>query len=217
MVIALCLIPRTIISVWLSYVGTWFLIEADSYGDLILNSVALAFLIEVDEMLYKAVTSVETRKKFENCQPLEVTYNNSFMQGSSRFSMKLWTCLLLVIVISFVTVAYHESRGKYDRAYALSCLCHGEGVRCITAQILGGYSTLKLAMSAQYPESVIGSASLLQYLVANAYRNWIVWCSCGTIVLIVFASTLRSQRLRCTVEQDEDAEGQEMYQEMHQE
>ena len=149
MVIALCLIPRTIISVWLSYVGTWFLIEADSYGDLILNSVALAFLIEVDEMLYKAVTSVETRKKFENCQPLEVKYHNGAMQGlvafASRFSMKLWTCLLLLIVISFVTVAYEEHRGKYDRASALSCLCHGEGVRCITAQILGGSPVVSIS------------------------------------------------------------------------
>merc|ERR550537_1967606 len=66
------LLPRTVICVWLSFVGSWFLIEADNYTDLILNSVALGFLIEIDNMLYSAVTEDEVKGLMERCDPLSV-------------------------------------------------------------------------------------------------------------------------------------------------
>merc|ERR1719247_2742201 len=70
--IVMNLLPRTVICVWLSYVGSWFLIEADNYTDLILNSVALGFLIEIDNMLYSAVTEQEVKGLMERCDPLSV-------------------------------------------------------------------------------------------------------------------------------------------------
>jgi hypothetical protein len=59
------LFPRTVICVWLSYVGCWFLIEADNYTDLILNSVALGFLIEIDNMLSSIFSSGLRMKSFK--------------------------------------------------------------------------------------------------------------------------------------------------------
>ena len=46
-------------------VGSWFLIEADNYTDLILNSVALGFLIEIDNMLSSIFSSGLRMKSFK--------------------------------------------------------------------------------------------------------------------------------------------------------
>jgi hypothetical protein len=135
------LLPRTVICVWLSYVGSWFLIEADNYTDLILNSVALGFLIEIDNMLYSAVTEEEVKDMMQRCDPLAVPAAST---GDSHSSIPL-TVFLLGLGSGFVMYAYVYPFGKNQVGLSLSCLCHGEGVRCITAQILGGAAFLKWA------------------------------------------------------------------------
>merc|ERR1711908_263840 len=70
--ILLHLIPRTVICARLCLAGPDFLLSADSYGDLILHSVALGFLVEVDEMLFSATVSPRYQGVVGACRPLEV-------------------------------------------------------------------------------------------------------------------------------------------------
>jgi hypothetical protein len=56
-IIVVNLLFRTYIAVNLPNVGARFLLGADDFTNLILNSVALAFLIEIDEMLFAATAS----------------------------------------------------------------------------------------------------------------------------------------------------------------
>jgi hypothetical protein len=139
-VFIMVIIPRTIIIVGLSYIGTDFLIIADSYSDLILNSVALGFLIEVDDMLFAAVTSSRTKENINKLQPLESQHSCSpccVSLGQYPTSIPL-VFFVVGMACAQMAKAFFWVHGKVDLSGAYGCLCHMEGPACIAAQILGG-------------------------------------------------------------------------------
>lgn len=135
------LLPRTLIILLLSYIGTDFLIYADSYADLILNSVALGFLIEVDEMLFAAVTSTRTKDNLERMQTVVATHHAPFdwcvTVGHFPTSIPL-IVFVVAMALAQMSKAYILPHGKIDLSGAYMCLCHLEGPECVAAQILGG-------------------------------------------------------------------------------
>eukprot|EP00427_Karlodinium_veneficum_P018542 CAMPEP_0169122286 /NCGR_PEP_ID=MMETSP1015-20121227/33138_1 /TAXON_ID=342587 /ORGANISM="Karlodinium micrum, Strain CCMP2283" /LENGTH=559 /DNA_ID=CAMNT_0009185481 /DNA_START=41 /DNA_END=1720 /DNA_ORIENTATION=- len=133
-------LPRTVIIVVLGYIGTEFLIVADSYTDLILNSVALGFLIEVDEMLFAGVTSEGTKKtmgKLDTLKGKHVCCSCCLHLG------KFPTSIPYMMVVVFLAAwqgynAYVKYEGKFMLSEAYRCLCHAEGARCVASQLVGG-------------------------------------------------------------------------------
>mmetsp|Transcript_50771 Transcript_50771/g.127992 ORF Transcript_50771/g.127992 Transcript_50771/m.127992 type:complete len:387 (+) Transcript_50771:83-1243(+) len=49
------ILPKHVISVGLLILGTWWLVATDSFGDLILNALALGFVIDIDELIFEAM------------------------------------------------------------------------------------------------------------------------------------------------------------------
>eukprot|EP00930_Biecheleria_cincta_P011806 TRINITY_DN114905_c0_g1_i1.p1 TRINITY_DN114905_c0_g1~~TRINITY_DN114905_c0_g1_i1.p1 ORF type:complete len:183 (+),score=16.03 TRINITY_DN114905_c0_g1_i1:1-549(+) len=140
-VIVFALLPRTLIFASLASVGSDFLIGADDYQELILNSVALAFLIEIDNMMFTAVVSDDTKILMDDANPLKVELPTpDFLVNYMRTATTsaLYTLIIAGMPTWMVTKAYHDRGGKYDVGQALRCLCHASGVNCITAQVLGG-------------------------------------------------------------------------------
>jgi len=139
LILIFVLLPRTIVIVGLSWIGTDFLITADSYGDLILNSVALGFLIEVDEMVFSCMASEVDQVEFGKLQPIEAEHSCS--QGCIDFNE--WQnpmCLLMVVFLvpmAMATLSYILPFGKIELTEAYQCLCHMEGDKCIVAQLFG--------------------------------------------------------------------------------
>merc|ERR1740138_1530787 len=133
----LILLPRTVIIILLAYIGTEFLILADDYGDLILNSVALGFLIEVDDMLFSAVTSGRTKARIAKTEPLEGSHSCS---SCCIFLGKLPTSIPLVLLVIGMSLLqmwkafFIGGSGKYTLSTAYQCLCHAEGPTCAQAQ-----------------------------------------------------------------------------------
>ena len=138
-------IPRAYIWLRLSFYGSWFLISADSYQDLILNSVALAFLVEVDNLLYDAVMAKRDKDVHERVQPIIVL--NDWFWPFYYIRHKLPTQLVLmlgVLIVGtiFTGMAFLGPHGKISVADALNCVCQVEGNNCIGAQLLGGNSSV---------------------------------------------------------------------------
>merc|ERR1712232_729456 len=73
----LMLIPRTIVCIFLFWEGSKFLVHTDSYMDLILNSVALGFVIEIDDYLFAATASQTSKFLVSKLQGILVVYRNS--------------------------------------------------------------------------------------------------------------------------------------------
>lgn len=49
------ILPKHVVSVGLLILGTWWLVSTESFGDLILNALALGFVIEIDELIFEAM------------------------------------------------------------------------------------------------------------------------------------------------------------------
>jgi len=139
------LLPRTVIGVYVAFVGTDFLISSDSYMDLILNSVALTFLIQIDEMLYEALMSQHEKEDIDTCGNIEVTHPCFDIFDKLVFNLPtplIRAALLLAVCAGFMVHSYTMKDGKYDMGYALSCLCQAEGNYCMSAQLLGGFESV---------------------------------------------------------------------------
>eukprot|EP00928_Gymnodinium_smaydae_P040364 TRINITY_DN27378_c0_g7_i1.p1 TRINITY_DN27378_c0_g7~~TRINITY_DN27378_c0_g7_i1.p1 ORF type:complete len:627 (-),score=99.65 TRINITY_DN27378_c0_g7_i1:285-2033(-) len=154
------LIPRTIIWVALTIIGTKFLVMADSYVELILNSVALGFLIEIDDMLYAAVISEflksqiekvnrivlpETRQPTQRATLKELASDSVLrgVEGVQRLCHRPHTTVLqamLIVLVPALSVCYFYMApyGKLDVAGALDCLCQAASSHCASALRLGG-------------------------------------------------------------------------------
>lgn len=136
---------RTYMCLNLPRVGASFLIGSDDFTDLILNSCALAFLIEIDEMLFMATADRATQKIIDKVQPLRVdAHCPEFYHHQHRFYPTMCVlCLTLMSAVSgYVYYAYASATGKWAIGDAVQCLCHVEGDMCLGAQILGGNAVL---------------------------------------------------------------------------
>eukprot|EP00931_Biecheleriopsis_adriatica_P087747 TRINITY_DN62171_c0_g1_i1.p1 TRINITY_DN62171_c0_g1~~TRINITY_DN62171_c0_g1_i1.p1 ORF type:complete len:548 (-),score=55.72 TRINITY_DN62171_c0_g1_i1:109-1752(-) len=149
MTLILNLLPRTVLALWLAVVGSNFLITADDYSDLILNGVALAFLIEVDNVLFSAVASDYIQNIMGEAEPLKVQVRVPWLWV--RFARTvtrttIYTVFLVCVIFSFIYHAYIGEGGKLQVGEALRCLCHAAGTDCVTAQVLGGAPLLRMNM-----------------------------------------------------------------------
>lgn len=152
------LLPRTIIWAGLSTIGTKFLIRADTYTDLIFNSVALGFLIEIDNMLYAAVVADSAKRVIQACPELCLPsgargWFDKVFAGMDAASSSLAQVLgILIVAGMFITGAYFMEGGKYDLAGAFNCLCQAAGHQCVPAQIVGGLAHLPDFTKRRYME-----------------------------------------------------------------
>merc|ERR1719284_486902 len=55
------LISRLFLAGYMTFVGTMFLLSNHTYIDLLLNAVALAFILELDEYLFACLVSEDTK------------------------------------------------------------------------------------------------------------------------------------------------------------
>jgi len=137
--------PRTAICILLSYIGSVFLIRADDYSELILNSVALGFLIEIDNMLFAAVSQEREKDMVDSCEPLEVKHTCCRFFGGYQHHLPVgitYTALILSTTFGLIYHSYTKDRGKYNMGDALRCLCQAAGDKCVAAQVLGNHSSV---------------------------------------------------------------------------
>jgi len=136
-------LPRTIIAIWISIAGSEFLLRADDYENLILNSVALGFLIEIDNMLFAAISSDAVKEWVGRCEPLCVRLPEpQWFRKLHHYCPSRVTFLTVIILVSgwLIAWSYNRPLGKFEYGSALTCLCHVEGRNCLAAQFLGGSS-----------------------------------------------------------------------------
>jgi len=139
-IILFIMIPRTLVCYWLSGAGTEFLIIADNYGDLILNSTALAFLADLDENLFAAACSEEDKEKMQKMKSISCYPSRGCQRfaciGRQPTAVPI-AAMVVAIVSTFIYKSWYEPGGKTQLADVYACLCHHEGPHCAAAQIMG--------------------------------------------------------------------------------
>jgi len=140
-IIVLILLPRTIVVVLMSYIGTMFLIETDDYSELILNAVGMGFLMEMDEMLFNGLASDKGKDDIDKLEKIEGKHaSHVWWLDITNYALP---CILVMAVLSAVSypefTAFYEKQGKFVMTSAYNCLCHMEGHSCVAAQIFEGH------------------------------------------------------------------------------
>eukprot|EP00933_Yihiella_yeosuensis_P021372 TRINITY_DN16914_c0_g2_i3.p1 TRINITY_DN16914_c0_g2~~TRINITY_DN16914_c0_g2_i3.p1 ORF type:complete len:304 (-),score=30.98 TRINITY_DN16914_c0_g2_i3:532-1443(-) len=85
------ILAKILLSLALGFTGfVWLVNSADKGSDLILNCMALAFIFQIDEMLYTLITPSYFQRVIASMQPLTVNSNDS--DGCSKLVTSLDAC-----------------------------------------------------------------------------------------------------------------------------
>lgn len=153
--VACCvLMPRAFIACFLARVGSAFLATAQSFHDAILNSLALTFVLDMDEMLYVGVLSYRRKEIIANFEPLTIPYS-VVGRDCGAFSPTIVYCgIILGTTVFTMLVERNMPYGWVYKAEALACFCDLQGPSC--RQFWELESTTGLASSSAELEVIFG-------------------------------------------------------------
>uniref|UniRef100_A0A7S0FEL6 Uncharacterized protein n=1 Tax=Pyrodinium bahamense TaxID=73915 RepID=A0A7S0FEL6_9DINO len=128
-------IIRSTLLVYLAFAGTYFLLSNQTFVDLLLNALALAFVFELDEFLYAFLIPEETKASLDNVTPLD--YASSLPKSgplSWLFAKPTWG-LLLIPALTWVIVQINDYRTTFPTMQALQCACQQLGESCLAGRM----------------------------------------------------------------------------------
>jgi hypothetical protein len=121
---------RVLVFSILSQFGTRFLLVETDFLNLVMNSLALTFILTIDAMLYELVESSVTKELM--CAK-ELEFQTSLpTEGCKGYMLKkeCWG-LFLVPLLSILIVGIYTFRNKAPVLMALECACLQEGEKCL--------------------------------------------------------------------------------------
>ncbi|CAE7256271.1 unnamed protein product [Symbiodinium natans] len=133
--ISLNLLPRTVLQCLIFYVGIKYLLSVRNVSDLILNSLALTFLVTVDEMLFEAFASETDAALIRRCKSI---HGRSVacvdrMLSFTRSTVGLWIFAPILLVICYNVI--EDAAQTFLQARATYCLCDIRGEDCLSHQL----------------------------------------------------------------------------------
>lgn len=129
-VLTLVFIMRLMVALRLSQFGTKFLLVETNYLNLVLNSLALTFVLTIDSMLY-ALMEKKVIEELNSCKPIKFETRLPTEGMFGYFLKKECWGLFLVPIMSVCLVLYFNYRDKEPVLTALKCACIQEGDQCI--------------------------------------------------------------------------------------
>lgn len=124
---------RTFMTITLTVVGGSFLLKGTDYIGLLMDAVALVFIVEIAQIIYAQCLRPEIREQCESLEPMQVLmYGVDFLNRRPPIVDVIHLISLLIIVIC-VMMWYNSSTVQplYD---ALECTCLSKGEKCREAE-----------------------------------------------------------------------------------
>lgn len=121
---------RVLVCNILTIFGTTFLLDETDYLSLVMNSLALTFILTIDSMLY-GLMEKDVKDKVNNSKPLEFETRLP-TKGWRGYCLKkeCWG-LILVPLLSIAIVTWYNFRQREPILTALRCACTQEGDKCM--------------------------------------------------------------------------------------
>jgi hypothetical protein len=103
---------RIILALWILVCGSIWLASTRNIQDLVLNSVGLTFILDIDEVVYHTVLTFETRTLFEEIEPLPLpkTFDFTFGGWWAVWNTLVGIACTLVILWALVYNEYFEMK-----------------------------------------------------------------------------------------------------------
>lgn len=122
---------RIFLIIILLTVGLTFLAKQNDYIGLLLDGVAMMFIVEVEEILYSKVIRQDVRQAWEERAPMPFT-NTGLLAGRPDITDLVWFFFLLSCAVVFVQ--YHTWTLVEPLYDALQCACLSQGESCHEAK-----------------------------------------------------------------------------------
>lgn len=102
------LLPKIIVAMLLAYIGCRWLAATQSFGDLILNALALEFVIGIDDLMYEAFTPLDVRQFIEQTKFAHLPKADHGAHSDETIAELLRSTVLLVgiVIWAFVYLNY---------------------------------------------------------------------------------------------------------------
>ncbi|CAL1131456.1 unnamed protein product [Cladocopium goreaui] len=102
------LLPKIIVAMLLAYIGCRWLAATQSFGDLILNALALEFVIGIDDLMYEAFTPLDVRQFIEQTKFAHLPKADHRAHSDETIAELLRSTVLLVgiVIWAFVYLNY---------------------------------------------------------------------------------------------------------------
>jgi len=99
------MIPKLIIATFVWWIGARWLVATTSFQDVVLNSVALAFIFDIDEMFYGALTALETRERVSHyC--VDVVEPETEVASKAQFGRAAFMNACLLVIVLGIPILY---------------------------------------------------------------------------------------------------------------
>ena len=136
MTILLNLLPRSILACCIFLVGVQYLLSVRNISDLILNSLALTFLVTVDEMLFAAFAGEQNAAWIESAKPIR---GRSFRCVDRMLALTHLPFGMFMFFPILIWLSYYIIRNQITTvllAEATYCLCDLAGSHCLASHTL---------------------------------------------------------------------------------
>jgi len=121
---------RFVLTCVLTFVGVSFLLKATDYIGLLMDAVALVFIVEIAIILYSQVLRSEIREQVEALAPMEVPMYG--IDSLNRRPALVDIICLVVLCCVTATIIYQWTESAVNPIYdALSCACLNDGEKCL--------------------------------------------------------------------------------------
>mmetsp|Transcript_38988 Transcript_38988/g.74762 ORF Transcript_38988/g.74762 Transcript_38988/m.74762 type:complete len:657 (-) Transcript_38988:49-2019(-) len=127
--VGLLTLGRALMIIVLTMVGVTFLQKDTDWVNLLLNAVALVFVVEIANNLYGQVLHTSLRELCENTEPMEVSMWGPLCLNANPALKDAIGAILLLLVIAGVMLVHFYFVGK-PLAKALECACLSQGDSC---------------------------------------------------------------------------------------
>jgi len=117
----------------LTWVGGTFLLKQTDYIDLLLDGVALIFIVEIASVLYEQILRDDVRDQTEDIKPMKVImYGIEWL--NRRPALVDIICVFSLIIGTYFILWEHKKTIVEPVLNALDCTCRSRGEKCMETQ-----------------------------------------------------------------------------------
>jgi len=99
---ALIPLPKLLVDMLLAYLGGLYVVSTQDPSDMLLKTLSLVFIVELDDMMYRVFTSDAMRHHLENMQSVKIALTN-------RWRVMTWLLASFLAPIFVVGLTFHLS------------------------------------------------------------------------------------------------------------
>lgn len=124
---------RLFMTIILTWVGATYLMKQVDYIDLLLDGVALIFIVEIASLLYEQVLRDEVRDQTEDIYPIKVEMYG--IEAINRQPALVDIICVFALIVITVGIMWNHRTTIVDPVYdALNCTCRTRGENCMETQ-----------------------------------------------------------------------------------